>query len=42
MKRSRSSLPQLEPDCHLCHKPYNPDLMYIGCETCTRKFFLWL
>ena len=37
--KGRSSLPQLEPVCHLCHKPYRSDLMYIGCETCTRKFF---
>ncbi|KAA8550243.1 hypothetical protein F0562_001927 [Nyssa sinensis] len=22
------------PVCHLCHKPYNSDLMYICCETC--------
>lgn len=40
MKR-RLSLPQLEPICHLCHKPYRSDLMYIGCETCTRKFFFF-
>lgn len=24
--------------CYLCRKPYNPDLMYIRCETCTSKF----
>lgn len=24
----------LKPVCYLCHKPYNPDLMYIHCETC--------
>ena len=22
------------PVCHLCHQPYNSDLMYICCETC--------
>ncbi|KAL3518480.1 hypothetical protein ACH5RR_021069 [Cinchona calisaya] len=22
------------PLCHLCHQPYNSDLMYIRCETC--------
>lgn len=34
-------LPQLQPVCHLCHKPYRSDLMYICCETCKSKFFLW-
>ncbi|XP_047168001.1 DDT domain-containing protein PTM-like isoform X3 [Vigna umbellata] len=34
-----SGLPQLEPVCRLCQKPYNSDLMYICCETCKRKFF---
>ncbi|XP_047168000.1 DDT domain-containing protein PTM-like isoform X2 [Vigna umbellata] len=29
-----SGLPQLEPVCRLCQKPYNSDLMYICCETC--------
>ncbi|XP_020231011.1 DDT domain-containing protein PTM [Cajanus cajan] len=29
-----SGLPQLEPVCRLCHKPYRADLMYICCETC--------
>ncbi|TKY48606.1 Nucleosome-remodeling factor subunit BPTF [Spatholobus suberectus] len=29
-----SGLPQLEPVCRLCHKPYRSDLMYICCETC--------
>ncbi|KAI4334293.1 hypothetical protein L6164_019003 [Bauhinia variegata] len=29
-----SGVPQLEPVCHLCHKPYRPDLVYICCETC--------
>ncbi|XP_016470375.2 DDT domain-containing protein PTM [Nicotiana tabacum] len=24
--------------CYLCRKPYNPDLMYIRCETCTNWF----
>lgn len=28
----------LRPSCYLCHKPYDPFLMYIRCETCTRKF----
>lgn len=23
--------------CHLCRNPYNPDLMYIRCETCSSK-----
>ncbi|XP_024632372.1 DDT domain-containing protein PTM isoform X5 [Medicago truncatula] len=36
--KRRSSLPQLEPVCHLCHKPYRSDLMYIGCESCTRWY----
>ncbi|CAN4119451.1 unnamed protein product [Withania somnifera] len=26
------------PTCHLCRNPYNPDLMYIGCETCSNWF----
>ncbi|XP_075075568.1 DDT domain-containing protein PTM isoform X3 [Nicotiana tabacum] len=26
----------LRPSCYLCHKPYDPFLMYIRCETCTR------
>ncbi|XP_022635438.1 DDT domain-containing protein PTM isoform X2 [Vigna radiata var. radiata] len=29
-----SGLPQLDPVCRLCQKPYNSDLMYICCETC--------
>lgn len=37
--KRRTSLPQLEPVCHLCQMPYRPDLMYIGCETCTSKYF---
>ncbi|KAI4322361.1 hypothetical protein L6164_022064 [Bauhinia variegata] len=28
------SVPHPEPVCHLCRKPYRPDLMYICCETC--------
>jgi hypothetical protein len=28
---------QLKPVCHLCHKPYRSDLMYICCETCNSK-----
>lgn len=28
----------LIPACHLCHNPYNPDLMYIRCETCSNWF----
>ncbi|PHT69136.1 hypothetical protein T459_28623 [Capsicum annuum] len=24
--------------CHLCRNPYNPDLMYIRCETCSNWF----
>lgn len=35
-----SGLPQIEPVCHLCHKPYRSDLMYICCETCQSKFSL--
>ena len=31
---------QLKPVCHLCHKPYRSDLMYICCETCNSKFAL--
>lgn len=31
----------LKPVCYLCHKPYNPDLMYIHCETCQRKSSLY-
>ena len=26
-----------KPVCLLCHKPYNSDLMYICCETCTSE-----
>lgn len=37
-----SGLPQLDPVCRLCHKPYRSDLMYICCETCKRKFFIQL
>lgn len=33
-----SGIPQLEPVCHLCRKPYRSDLMYIRCETCQSKF----
>ncbi|RDX61089.1 DDT domain-containing protein PTM, partial [Mucuna pruriens] len=29
-----SNMPQLQPVCHLCRKPYMSDLMYIRCETC--------
>ncbi|KAL5081861.1 hypothetical protein RYX36_010282 [Vicia faba] len=36
--KRRTSLPQLEPVCHLCQNSYRPDLMYIGCETCTRWY----
>lgn len=25
-------------ECDLCRNPYNPDLMYIFCETCTSKY----
>ena len=32
-----SGIPQLEPVCHLCRKPYRSDLMYIHCETCQSK-----
>lgn len=28
----------LTPICQLCRKPYDPDLMYIRCETCSSKF----
>lgn len=38
--KRHSSLPQLEPVCRLCLKPYRSDLMYICCETCKSKFFL--
>jgi hypothetical protein len=31
---------RLEPVCHLCHKPYRSDLMYICCEACNSKFAL--
>lgn len=37
--KRRTSLPQLEPVCQVCQNPYRPDLMYIGCETCTSKYF---
>ncbi|CAK8535332.1 unnamed protein product [Lathyrus sativus] len=36
--KRRTSLPQLEPVCQVCQMPYRPDLMYIGCETCTRWY----
>ncbi|KAK4358626.1 hypothetical protein RND71_020855 [Anisodus tanguticus] len=26
------------PTCYLCRKPYDPDLMYIRCETCSNWF----
>ncbi|XP_042959197.1 DDT domain-containing protein PTM-like isoform X1 [Carya illinoinensis] len=29
---------QLGPVCHLCHKPYRSDLMYIYCETCQKWY----
>nr|KYP68630.1 Nucleosome-remodeling factor subunit BPTF [Cajanus cajan] len=29
-----SSMPQSQPVCHLCSKPYSSDLMYICCEAC--------
>lgn len=28
----------LTPICQLCRKPYDPDLMYIRCETCSNWF----
>lgn len=28
----------LIPTCHLCRRTYDPDLMYIRCETCSSKF----
>lgn len=28
----------LIPICHLCRNPYDPDLMYIRCETCSNWF----
>lgn len=31
---------RLEPVCHLCHKPYRSDLMYICCEICQSKLLL--
>lgn len=36
--KGSSGVPQLEPVCRLCHKPYRSDLMYIRCETCECKF----
>ncbi|KAL7198312.1 hypothetical protein ACSBR2_020753 [Camellia fascicularis] len=32
--RGNSDMSWPGPVCHLCHKPYNSDLMYIRCETC--------
>ncbi|KAF7823287.1 DDT domain-containing protein PTM-like [Senna tora] len=32
--KGSSGVPQLEPVCYLCRKPYSSDLMYICCETC--------
>lgn len=29
-----------KPVCHLCHKPYNSELIYICCETCKSEFAL--
>ncbi|KDP34357.1 hypothetical protein JCGZ_11240 [Jatropha curcas] len=29
---------RLRPDCHLCKKPYNRELMYIYCEKCKNWF----
>ncbi|KAG2674517.1 hypothetical protein I3760_13G140600 [Carya illinoinensis] len=29
---------RLEPVCHLCHKPYRSDLMYICCEICQKWY----
>ncbi|GAA0151054.1 hypothetical protein LIER_09856 [Lithospermum erythrorhizon] len=28
----------LKPKCHLCDRPYSPDLMYIHCEACNNWF----
>lgn len=28
----------LKPTCYLCRKPYDSDLMYICCETCTKWY----
>ncbi|KAL8089939.1 DDT domain-containing protein PTM-like [Apium graveolens] len=28
----------LEVECDICRNPYNPDLMYIFCETCTKWY----
>ena len=38
--KGSSDICRLEPVCHLCHKPYRTDLMYICCETCKSKFTL--
>ncbi|PSR86517.1 DDT domain-containing protein [Actinidia chinensis var. chinensis] len=36
--RNNSDVSWLEPVCHLCHEPYNSDLMYIRCETCKKWY----
>ncbi|KAK0603405.1 hypothetical protein LWI29_004588 [Acer saccharum] len=33
-----SDVHHLKPACDLCQQKYNPDLMYIHCETCERWF----
>ncbi|CAJ1979192.1 unnamed protein product [Sphenostylis stenocarpa] len=32
--KGSSNMPEVNPVCHLCRKPYMSDVMYICCETC--------
>ncbi|XP_051113196.1 DDT domain-containing protein PTM-like [Andrographis paniculata] len=34
LMRGKSDRGSTEPVCRLCNQPYNPDLIYICCETC--------
>lgn len=37
LKGGGSGVHRMEPQCHLCRKPYRSDLMYICCVTCKSK-----
>lgn len=36
--RGNPDMDSTNPVCRLCNQSYNPDLMYIRCQSCSRKF----
>ncbi|KAL8496450.1 hypothetical protein ACS0TY_020241 [Phlomoides rotata] len=38
--RGNPDMDLTEPVCRLCNQPYNPELMYIRCESCPRKLVI--